>query len=122
MKQAIRTLMTEPWDSYEEAKRRSQVIDDLLGFRIQNCESTLERVHGRVDWAHLSEQSFQTPYPELAQITRAFAIETKLRWTELGAGYGRLGLVLSWLRPQDHYFGFEFVAERVREGQRIFRT
>jgi precorrin-6B methylase 2 len=38
---------------------------------------------------------------------------------DLGAGYGRLGLVLAGHYPEVNFIGFEYVKERVTEGSRI---
>lgn len=121
MTDAIFSLMTKPWSSYEEAKERSARIDSLLGFEIEACEAKIAapKAQGREDWAHLSPQAFQTPYPELADMIRLIEGDRSVDWVDLGAGYGRLGLLLSRMRPRDRFQGFEFVDERVREGNRI---
>ena len=62
---------------------------------------------------------FQTPYPELAEIVRHFQEDFSLTWLDMGAGYGRLGFVLSLLRPQDQFVGLEFVSARVRHAREV---
>lgn len=124
-KSEILSLMTAPWSSYDEAKARSARIDELLGFELAACESEIAKTRGRVvgseheDWSHLPAQAFLTPYPELADMIRRIQGASAMDWVDLGAGYGRLGLMLDWLRPQDRFQGFELVPERVRESRRV---
>lgn len=118
----LRELIRAPWSSYDEAKSRSEKIDDLLGVQIVTSESRArEASTSAADWSHLSAQVFQTPYPELHQILQHFAGEPTLRWVDFGCAYGRLGLVVDWFRPEDLWWGFESVEARVVEGDRILR-
>ena len=119
-KQKVLDLIREPWSSYAEAKRRSEEIDQIIGYDIRTCEQEIQGLQsGKKDWSELSPQIFQTPYPELAEIVQMFTTNHSLRWVDFGAGYGRLGLVLGLLRPQDSFCGFEFVEQRVRLGALI---
>jgi hypothetical protein len=118
----IRELLLQPWTSYESAKKDSEEIDRLLGFRLEEVEEEIRSSTGdRQDWSNLSAQAFQTPYQELADIVRRFQEERELAWLDLGAAYGRLGLILSILRPQDRFLGLEFVLERVRHGTEVLK-
>jgi len=121
MDQKLKNLICAPWETYAEAKQRSESIDVALGFQINEVEQKLRKNSGdRQDWARLSPQAFQTPYPELAEIVGRFQEPQSLRWLDLGAAYGRLGFVLSILRPQDFFYGCEFVPERVQHAAHIF--
>ena len=40
---------------------------------------------------------------------------------DLGAGYGRMGLVIAKHYPTLSFWGVEYVAERVAEGNRVFQ-
>ncbi|MBS1962097.1 MAG: hypothetical protein JST04_07775 [Bdellovibrionales bacterium] len=115
---------------YAAEKLAAEARDRALGFRIEECEAA---VRARIDaeaggirrqtWAHLSAQSFQTPYAELERIVADADPEESLdRWIDLGAGYGRLGIVLSELRPRARFLGLELVPERVAEGRRIYAS
>lgn len=121
MSPSISELILSPWSDYAEAQARSARIDALLGVRLEETE---DRLRGRVGdlrggWTRLSPQAFQTPYPELAEMVRLFTEVRPLRWLDLGAAYGRLGLVLSLLRPEDEFLGIEHLEERVTEGNRV---
>ena len=115
----IRSLIDSPWQNYVQAKHRSVQIDGFLGFRIDEIEKTIVDPSIGQTWSHLSAQSFQTPYPELADIVRLFPQNPCYRWLDLGAAYGRLGFVLKALRPQDSFLGYEFVEKRVQHGNEI---
>jgi hypothetical protein len=121
MKDRISALIQKPWSSYAEAKDRSEEIDQLLGFNCARVEAEVRAGrHNHSNWSHLSEQAFQTPYPELFQILKYFESSMKTaKWVDFGCGYGRLGLILDWYRPDDQWIGYEFVEARVREGNRV---
>ncbi len=113
---------------YGDEKRRSETRDLELGFRIAETEAEirarLATDRGEINhqtWAHLSPQIFQTPYAELARVVAEVDPNSNIpRWADLGAAYGRLGIVLSELRPAAEFVGIELVAERVREGRRVY--
>jgi len=115
----VRALIEAPWQDYVEAKHRSAQIDAHLGFRIDEIERAIADPSIGQTWLHLSAQSFQTPYPELADIVRLFPHKRSYRWLDLGAAYGRLGFVLQALRPADSFLGYEFVDSRVQHGNEV---
>lgn len=116
----------------------SETIDRRLGLRVGEIEETLlsraraldpagthhswgSLLHqGNQTWVGLHPQSILTPYGELARICRELSPGPGELLVDLGAGYGRLGLVLRSLYPGVNFHGIEFVPERVREGQRVF--
>lgn len=108
--------------SYSDAKQLSAEIDQALGFRYNEIESNLQSTSRQHQtWAHVGEQGFQTPYPELYHMIQSLPELQGGTWCDLGAGYGRMGILLSWLSPDSKFIGYEVVAERVREGQRIYK-
>ncbi|MFN7729964.1 MAG: hypothetical protein ACK5P7_12470 [Bdellovibrio sp.] len=121
MKDHISVLIQTPCSCYADAKDRSEEIDRLLGFECARVEVEVRTgAHNQSNWSHLSEQAFQTPYPELFQILKCFESSTKpAKWVDFGCGYGRLGLILDWYRPLDRWIGYEFIEARVREGNRV---
>jgi hypothetical protein len=114
---------------YAEEKFRSEIRDRELGFTIESVEKEIEtrlaREGGSTSqtWNHLSPQVFQTPYDELARIVHEVDPESRLEnWADLGAAYGRLGIVLAQLRPRARFTGIELVPERVKEGRRVYAS
>ncbi len=114
---------------YAEEKFRSEIRDRELGFAIESVEkeiaTRLARDGGSASqtWNQLSPQIFQTPYDELSRIVREVDPESRIEsWTDLGAAYGRLGIVLAQLRPRAHFTGIELVPERVKEGRRVYTS
>lgn len=130
-------LFIAPNESYEGIREHSEKLDHILGFNIPKIEGSLlevarrlnpagshktwgQTVHGgNQTWVGLSHQTLQTPYNELRQICELLNPSAGSRVVDLGAGYGRMGLVLAALYPDVHFLGFEYVAERVQEGKRV---
>lgn len=109
--------------SYSDAKQISAEIDQILGFRYDEIERNLQgAVSQHQTWAHVGEQGFQTPYTELYEMVQNLPEHQGGTWCDLGAGYGRLGILLSWLSPNIKFKGYEVVANRVKEGQRIYHN
>lgn len=109
--------------SYEAAKKHAALVDNWLGFKIQNVESTFSRdlqtEHQQELWIGLDPQAMLTPYLE---------IRTMLDWVqpiegdtiaELGAGYARMAHVIKAHYPNVFYKGYEYVEARVIEARRV---
>lgn len=116
-------LIAEGEYLYEDAKAHAATVDHWLGAKIDDVETELDKQgaadDGQQRWIGLAPQVLQTPYLELRSILarlRPMAGETVV---DLGAGYGRLGLVLGAHYPHVDFIGYELVPERVLEGQRI---
>ncbi len=103
--------------TYAEEKELSAEIDRRLGLRHES-----DRTNGTAEtWSHLSPQIYQTPYPELYRMIEDTDPERKVgTWIDLGAAYGRLGLLLRALRPESKFTGIEIDEKRVNEAKRIF--
>jgi hypothetical protein len=130
-------LFTASVASYEGAREHSEMVDQILGFKVPDIErGLLERaqtrdpngshktwgqsIHqGNQTWVGLSHQTLQTPYSELRQMCELLSPTEGSTLVDLGAGYGRLGLVLNVLYPKAHFIGYEYVPERVHEGKRV---
>lgn len=118
----------------------SELIDLKLGFKINDIESKLlleakglrprgtmanfsEVLHkGHQTWVGLDPQVLNTPYQELTEMCEIICPKKGDLLVDLGAGYGRLGIVLLSLYPDSQFIGYELVAERVLEGNRIFSS
>lgn len=124
---------------HETSRHQSEKIDKLLGFNISEIETNLlkeaqekspkgnvqtwgAKLHeGNQTWVGLWHQTLQTPYSEMRLICDLLAPLKDSLLVDLGAGYGRLGIVLHALYPGARFFGFEYVPERVIEGAKIFK-
>ncbi len=95
-------------------------IDDRLGFQIERVEASIRPLAGVELWQSQGPRVFQTPYAELADILRYLALPAGARIVDLGAGYGRLGIVTAALQPELHFTGYEISTERVAEGRRVY--
>lgn len=114
-------------------------IDAHFGFEIERIErelflaakclrpegnlSNLGHVlhHGHQTWVGLEPQVILTPYEELLLMCSHLKPKAGETFVDLGAGYGRLGLVLHFFYPEVAFLGHELVLERVEEGNRIFQ-
>lgn len=125
--ESIKTELQTPMPEYAQAKTQAIRIDQLMGYDCQKIEERLF-VNKKTDtafdsqqfWIGLDLQSLQTPYSEIAEMIDRLDPQPGQTWLDLGAGYGRMGVTLGFLRPQVNFIGYEVVAERVTEGQRIF--
>lgn len=124
-------------DSYEANRTHSEDLDRELGVAVEAIEVGLleiaksklpdgdhkkwgQAIHeGNQTWVGLSHQTLQTPYGELREICELLNPQDSTTVVDLGAGYGRLGLILGSFFPEVNFIGHEYVPERVREGQRI---
>ncbi len=118
----------------------SEEIDSKLGFKINEIESNLllkarelrpqgtmanlgEVLHkGHQTWIGLDPQVLNTPYSELIEMCEILSPGKGELLVDLGAGYGRLGIVLHSLFSDTRFLGYELVAERVEEGNRVLKT
>lgn len=120
----VTDLLIQPQSSYSDAKVHSHTLDQLFGFNCDLIETAIaQRVTGpnQQFWYGLDLQSLQTPYSEILEILNLIQPTNEETWVDLGAGYGRMGLVMGLIFPQMIFKGFEFVPERVFEGNRILQ-
>lgn len=125
--------------THEEARIHAEALDAELEFAVEAIEHELlsqaRRLqpdgnhqswgaalhHHNQTWVGLSHQTLQTPYQELQEMCQLIDPVPGQTLVDLGAGYGRMGLVLAGLYPEVNFLGFEYVPERVLEGNRILR-
>lgn len=73
-------------------------------------------------WFGLDAQILQTPYHECFEILE-FLEEFNLKSiVDIGAGYGRFGIVAEILQYDYQYYGYEIVPERVQEAQSFINS
>ena len=122
---------------YEVFSRAPEDVDHFFGYQISDIEADLlneakslrpqgsmvnfsEALYqGHEVWIGLDPQVLNTPYVELVQLCRMLRPSQNEMVVDLGAGYGRLGLVLHSFFPETKFVGFELVESRVEEGRRI---
>jgi 16S rRNA G527 N7-methylase RsmG len=116
----------------------SQELDKLLGFKINKIEQRLLRKYKAYDksvddnnrkkhyegtetWIGLSPRALQTPYSEIHHFLSCFMKNYHPSTVvDLGAGYGRVGIVMNALYPKAKFIGYEILEARLREAQRVF--
>lgn len=95
----------------------SRKIDERLGFQVDQIEAELlERARklrpgghlwtlgqglheGSQTWIGLDPQVIQTPYAEIVEILDLLDLKCSKKVVDLGAGYGRMGIVLNVVSP-----------------------
>lgn len=123
---------------YEAAKEHAEKIDALLGIDSDLIENQLleraqalqpggsvrtfsKALHGDAQtWVGLGAQIVQTPYSEIVEIIKARPPKATEHWVDVGAAYGRLGIVLGCLTEGVRYTGYELVLERLAAGRKVF--
>lgn len=118
-------------------RQYSKCLDKLFGYRVGKLEQKLlkkyrafylssdessrkQKFQGTQAWIGLSPQVLQTPYSEIAIfLTLLKKFDPKVV-IDLGAGYGRMGIVMQTILPNALFFGYEILDIRIDEARRIF--
>lgn len=118
----------------------SPEIDRYFGLKVNEIEESLYHAakslrpmgnlsnlghvlhQGHQTWVGLEPETLQTPYQELVRLCEHLQLKSGELMVDLGAGYGRLGLVLHELYKGVLFKGYELVSERVMEGNRVFEN
>lgn len=112
---------------YASAKAQATFLDEKFGYQCLRIENKLLEDHqntrnkGQQFWYGLDLQSLQTPYSEIVEMIDHLKPQSGDLWLDLGAGYGRIGMVLGLLQPDVRFIGYEYVSLRVQEGNRIYK-
>ena len=111
---------------YEDKQLQSLLIDQIYGFNIKEVEQGIARnaseFYGDYEvWAGLNPRQLQTPYDELVDVLKICQLGAGDTLMDLGAGYGRAGVILGEHFKDSHFLGLEVTRERVIEGNRIFK-
>jgi hypothetical protein len=119
--------------------QHANLVDKILGFRLKYIEEMLvaeaqgfepEGSHetwgpslhqGVQTWVGLNIETLQTPYSECLRILQLLKIKPYQHVIDLGAAYGRMGVVIGGLYIKNSFTGYEYVKARVDEGNRIYR-
>lgn len=114
---AIKTEFLTPQKDYISAKIQAQLLDNQLGYHSSEIEKWLiennnikstDLIHQQL-WIGLDLQSLQTPYSEIVEMLEALKPQKNDLWLDLGAGYGRMGVVLGFLQPEVRFIGYEYI-------------
>ena len=125
---------------YSELQERSRKLDEQFGFNVEKIENDLiseakevqpdgdkstwgKAIHdGNQTWVGLNPDQLQTTYGEFYEICEQLDFSKIKTIVDIGAGYGRLGIVCSFFDEDVEFYGVEFVQKRVDEGNRIFQS
>jgi hypothetical protein len=120
-------------------RQHALMVDKILGYRVRYIEEMLiadargfdpdgshetwgPTMHNGVQtWVGLELQTLQTPYSEIYRILHLLRLKPYQHVVDLGAAYGRMGVVINGLFIKNTFTGYEFVRARVDEGNRIYK-
>ena len=120
-------------------RQHAHMVDKILGFRVKYIEEMMlaeargfepEGSHeswgpamhqGVQTWVGLEHQTLQTPYSEIYRILHLLKLKPYQQIIDLGAAYGRMGIVIGGLYLKNVFQGFEYVKARVEEGNRVYQ-
>lgn len=120
-------------------RQHAQMVDHILGLRVKYVEEMLvaeaqgfdpEGSHeswgpalhqGVQTWVGLEHQTLQTPYAEIYRILQLLKLRPYQQVVDLGAAYGRMGIVIGGLYLKNTFLGYEYVSARVDEGNRLYQ-
>jgi hypothetical protein len=120
-------------------RQHANMVDKILGFRVKYIEEMLvaeargfepegshetwgPTLHNGVQtWVGLELQTLQTPYSEILRILQLLKIKPYQHIIDLGAAYGRMGVVIGGLYIKNTFTGYEYVKARVDEGSRVYK-
>lgn len=123
--------------SGEHPRLHAKNLDKKLGFKIPKIEVKLlqkfraydqpndisskkQHFNGSEAWIGLHPQALQTPYCDIYEALSVLNFDID-HIVDIGAGYGRVGIVSSLLYPDAKFTGYEIVKQRQVEGNRIFK-
>lgn len=125
---------------YSDLQDRSRKLDERFGFNVSQIEKELvlkakevqpngdkstwgKAIHdNNQTWVGLNPNQLQTTYGEFYEICDSLNFSKIKTIVDVGAGYGRLGIVSSAFDKNINFKGIEFVQERVDEGNRVFQS
>lgn len=116
---------------------QSKRLDRKLGFKIPKIEVKLQQKYrdyyrgndlsnkkqhfeGTQTWIGLHPQVLQTPYSDIYECLTSLENKDVDNIIDIGAGYGRIGIVANSIFPNASFKGYEIVKKRSDEGNRIF--
>jgi hypothetical protein len=115
-------LLSPDSHTYGDAQKHSEAVDNWLGLDTSRVEAQI--IEDTFDdptqqlWIGLAPKKLLTPYTEIRAFLDILKPPPGSTLVDLGAGYGRIGFVLTRHYPQVHFIGYEFVQQRVSEGMR----
>lgn len=115
----------------------AKLLDKKFGFKIPKIEEKLNQKYRAYDrendtsnrkqhyqgtqtWIGLHPQVLQTPYNNILACLSKLKDISVNTIVDIGAGYGRVGLVMNSVFPESTFIGYEIINKREREGNRIF--
>jgi hypothetical protein len=127
-----------PLENYSKSQQKSLELDELFGFKTIEIESNLKKeakkafpdgnqqnwgplLHNdRQAWIGLDPKQLQTPYNEIYFMLDCLKPRSGQKVLDLGAGYGRMALVIESMFKDVYFVGHEYLDERVQDAKNVF--
>lgn len=106
----------------ENVFEHSSFLDVFLGIDSLKIETELAKVNRRETktWVGLDPQTLQTPFSEIFSFLSFLKQFNPQQIVDLGAGYGRVGIIMKMIMEDSQFLGYEFIDSRFDEMCRIF--
>lgn len=128
-------LFAKKWKRHLFSHAKS--LDRYLGYRVPKIEAKLLQKYRAYDrsndntskkkhymgtqtWIGLHPQALQTPYFDIYEVLSFLKNEDVKHVVDIGAGYGRVGIVANVIYPEVKFTGYEILRQRQQEGNRIY--
>lgn len=106
------------------------VLDVTLGIRAYNQwkkEAVSSQVHTQAEknsgtWIGQAPDILNTPYRVFMEVLSELHLPAGAVVVDMGAGHGRMGMVIGILNPELHYVGIEYHASRIADASRTARN
>ena len=118
----LNNISLDHLSTYEDNKIQSEYIDSyFLKINYAESEAAIVGKPQKQLWIDFDVQGIQTTYKEILQIFSLLPPSKYSKWCDLGAGYGRLGIVLGLLHGECEFIGLELAEARVKLGNQLFK-
>ncbi len=106
---------------YKIAKIEVKLLQKYRAYYKDNDESNKKQhYHGTQTWIGLHPQALQTPYNDIYDALSLLSEFEVTKVVDIGAGYGRVGLVMNSIFPDARFIGYEILKQRELEANRVF--
>jgi 16S rRNA G527 N7-methylase RsmG len=119
------------------ARLHAKYLDKEIGYKVAKIEDRLLRSYRAYDkpvdsssnkkhypgtqtWIGLHPQALQTPYNDIHEVFSYLQKYSINKVVDIGAGYGRVGMVMNAMFADSTFTGFEIVKKRQQEANRVF--
>ncbi len=121
MHSRVHAKLLDKYFGYKIPKIEVKLLQKYRAYDQDNdASSKKQHYEGTQAWIGLHPQALLTPYCDIFDALKEIDILEDGHVVDIGAGYGRVGIVLSSLFPRAKFTGYEIVRQRQVEANRVF--